>query len=65
MPLSLNADLLASSPLSQRLVLLDSDMLVLRNMDELMTIPLEEGWIAAGHACTCNPRKLAHYPPEW
>ncbi|GAA5918513.1 hypothetical protein JCM6882_001362 [Rhodosporidiobolus microsporus] len=48
-----------------RLVLLDSDMLVVRNMDELMEMPLEEGWIAASHACTCNPKKLAHYPSNW
>ncbi|GAA6042530.1 hypothetical protein JCM8097_004651 [Rhodosporidiobolus ruineniae] len=49
----------------ERLVLLDSDMLVVRNMDELMEMPLEEGWIAATHACTCNPKKLAHYPKTW
>ncbi|KAK4056588.1 hypothetical protein OIO90_002436 [Microbotryomycetes sp. JL221] len=48
-----------------RVILLDSDMLVLDNMDELMTMPLEPGWIAAAHACTCNPRKLAHYPKDW
>ncbi|GAA5923506.1 hypothetical protein JCM3775_000409 [Rhodotorula graminis] len=49
----------------ERLVLLDSDMLCVRNMDELLELPLEEGWIAAAHACTCNPRKLAHYPDDW
>ncbi|GAA6004904.1 hypothetical protein JCM10207_008447 [Rhodosporidiobolus poonsookiae] len=49
----------------ERLVLLDSDMLVVRNMDELMEMPLEEGWIAAAHACTCNPKKLSHYPKHW
>ncbi|GAA5950791.1 hypothetical protein JCM21900_002019 [Sporobolomyces salmonicolor] len=49
----------------ERVVMLDSDMVVLRNMDELMSMPLEEGWIAASHACTCNPRKLAHYPSNW
>ncbi|BGP23836.1 glycosyltransferase family 8 protein [Rhodotorula toruloides] len=49
----------------ERLVLLDSDMLCVRNMDELLEMPLDEGWIAAAHACTCNPRKLAHYPKEW
>ncbi|GAA5971803.1 hypothetical protein JCM11641_001519 [Rhodosporidiobolus odoratus] len=48
-----------------RLVLLDSDMLVTQNMDELLEMPLEQGWIAASHACTCNPRKLAHYPSDW
>jgi hypothetical protein len=45
--------------------MMDSDMLILRNMDELMEIDLPPGWIAAAHACTCNPRKLAHYPEDW
>jgi len=45
--------------------MLDSDMLVVRNMDELMEMPLEPGWIAAAHACTCNPKKLSHYPSDW
>lgn len=49
----------------QRVVMLDSDMLVVDNMDELMTMPLEEDWIAAAHACTCNPQKLTHYPSDW
>ncbi|SCV70942.1 BQ2448_3704 [Microbotryum intermedium] len=49
----------------ERIVLLDSDMLVMDNMDELMTLPLEKDQIAAAHACTCNPRRLAHYPAEW
>ncbi|GAA5854672.1 hypothetical protein JCM8547_004931 [Rhodosporidiobolus lusitaniae] len=48
-----------------RVVLLDSDMLVTSNMDELLEMPLEEGWIAASHACTCNPKKLVHYPKNW
>ncbi|KAK3387988.1 nucleotide-diphospho-sugar transferase [Podospora didyma] len=59
-----------------RVVLLDSDMLVLRNMDELMDIELdddvgedggEEGSrvFAASHACVCNPLKRAHYPNDW
>ncbi|GAA6061250.1 hypothetical protein JCM10212_000691 [Sporobolomyces blumeae] len=48
-----------------RVVMLDSDMVVVRNMDELMEMDLEPGWIAASHACTCNPRKLAHYPKNW
>ncbi len=49
----------------KRLVLLDADMLVKKNMDEVMEWPLEEGWIACTHACACNPRKLAHYPADW
>ncbi|KAL6857648.1 hypothetical protein ACO1O0_005089 [Amphichorda felina] len=54
-----------------RIVLLDSDMLVRRNMDELMRDdhlaldPSSRRVLAAGPACTCNPRRRAHYPPEW
>src|ERR1700733_15032726 len=44
---------------------MDSDMIVMRNMDELMDFDLPEGWIAAAHACACNPRKLKHYPADW
>ncbi|KAK4239802.1 nucleotide-diphospho-sugar transferase [Achaetomium macrosporum] len=46
-------------------VLLDSDQIILKNIDDLMALPLPEGFIAASHACTCNPRKLAHYPKDW
>ena len=49
----------------KRVILLDSDMIIMRNMDELMTLDVPSGWIAASHACTCNPRKLAHYPEDW
>ncbi|CAE6448372.1 unnamed protein product [Rhizoctonia solani] len=49
----------------ERVVLIDSDMLVRKNMDELFDLPLEEGWIAASHACTCNPMRIPHYPPYW
>ncbi|EPQ60695.1 nucleotide-diphospho-sugar transferase [Gloeophyllum trabeum ATCC 11539] len=49
----------------ERVVLMDSDMIVRRNMDELMTLDLPRGWIAAAHACACNPRKLKHYPSDW
>ena len=44
---------------------MDSDMIVLRNMDELMELDLLQDSIAAAHACACNPRKLAHYPADW
>ena len=50
---------------SQRIVLLDCDMIVMRNMDELFDIDLPDGWIAASHACACNPMKFAHYPTDW
>ncbi|KAJ6784667.1 hypothetical protein PWT90_00410 [Aphanocladium album] len=61
-----------------RIVQLDSDMLVLRNMDELMEIPLDdpalsetgtadtsERVFAASHVCACNPLKKSHYPKTW
>lgn len=48
-----------------RIVLMDSDMIVMRNMDELMELDLPQDSIAAAHACACNPRKLAHYPADW
>ncbi|KAK3504798.1 nucleotide-diphospho-sugar transferase [Neurospora crassa] len=49
----------------ERIVLLDSDQVILQNIDHLMTLHLPEGYIACSHACTCNPRKLAHYPKDW
>lgn len=59
----------------ERVVLLDGDILVRRNMDELMDIELdsktalEEGTgkrvFAAAHACACNPMKKPHYPANW
>ncbi|KAI0271327.1 nucleotide-diphospho-sugar transferase [Gloeopeniophorella convolvens] len=48
-----------------RIVMMDSDMAIMRNMDELMELDLPSDWIAAVHACACNPRKLAHYPKDW
>ncbi|KAK8115126.1 uncharacterized protein PG998_000321 [Apiospora kogelbergensis] len=58
-----------------RVVQLDSDMLVRRNMDELMTLELDDPSdviagkgtrvFAAGHACVCNPLRKPHYPADW
>ncbi|KAH8100598.1 nucleotide-diphospho-sugar transferase [Cristinia sonorae] len=48
-----------------RVVLLDSDMIVMKNMDELLDLELPSDWIAAVHACACNPRKYPHYPADW
>ncbi|MEF2976439.1 glycosyltransferase family 8 protein [Subtercola sp. YIM 133946] len=48
-----------------RVVFLDADMLVIQNMDELFTLDLSEGAIAACHACRCNPNRIASYPPGW
>ncbi|KAH9483785.1 Galactinol synthase 2 [Psilocybe cubensis] len=56
-----------------RIVQLDSDMLILKNMDELMDLELDPPELsgqgrrvfAAGHACVCNPLKKPHYPKDW
>ena len=56
-----------------RVVQLDSDMLVLQNMDELMEIELDPPDLAgtgnkvfaASHACVCNPLNKPHYPKDW
>jgi hypothetical protein len=57
----------------ERVVQLDSDMLVLRNMDELMELELDapdvggkgQRVFAASHACVCNPLRKPHYPKDW
>ena len=57
----------------ERVVQLDSDMVVRRNMDELMDLPLDgsemggkgERVFAASHACLCNPLNKPHYPKDW
>ncbi|KAL4989719.1 nucleotide-diphospho-sugar transferase [Aspergillus falconensis] len=57
----------------ERVVQLDSDMLTLRNMDELMDLRLDgpemkgEGSrvFGAAHACVCNPLRKPHYPADW
>ncbi|KAI8338022.1 nucleotide-diphospho-sugar transferase [Chlamydoabsidia padenii] len=48
-----------------RLVLIDADMLPLRNMDILMTLKQPLDWIAACPACTCNPQQMKDYPDNW
>ncbi|OQD80860.1 hypothetical protein PENANT_c031G00990 [Penicillium antarcticum] len=58
-----------------RVVLLDGDILVRRNMDELMEMELDGRDVldngqarrafAAAHACACNPMKKEHYPATW
>ena len=49
----------------ERLVVLDADMLVTRNMDELFDLDLGDDEIAACHACRCNPLRIATYPAGW
>ncbi|RPD81843.1 nucleotide-diphospho-sugar transferase [Lentinus tigrinus ALCF2SS1-7] len=49
----------------ERVVMLDADMIVMRNMDHLLEMELEKDWIAAAHVCACNPRRLPHYPDDW
>ncbi|KAH9893708.1 nucleotide-diphospho-sugar transferase [Xylariomycetidae sp. FL2044] len=49
----------------ERVVLLDSDQVILKNIDDMMDIEIPDGWIASTHACTCNPRKLKHYSKDW
>jgi len=56
-----------------RLVVLDADMLVVKNMDELMNFELDSPEIegrgsrifGACHVCSCNPLKKSHYPADW
>lgn len=51
----------------EKVVQLDSDMVVLKNMDELFDIELNDTdkVFAASHACVCNPYKYDHYPKDW
>lgn len=49
----------------EKLVFLDADMLVRRNMDELFNVPLERNWIAANHVCCCNIDKDPWAPASW
>lgn len=49
----------------EKVVFLDSDMIVRRNMDEIFDLPITSNQVAAVHACACNPRKIPHYPKDW
>lgn len=50
----------------KKLVFLDADMLVLRNMDELFEFDLPGiDWIAANHACVCNLDGDSWAPKDW
>ncbi|ODV60337.1 glycosyltransferase family 8 protein, partial [Ascoidea rubescens DSM 1968] len=53
-----------------KIIFLDSDMLVLKNMDELfddnlINIDNKKLVFSSTHACACNPLKLSHYPDDW
>ncbi|KAL3427046.1 glycosyl transferase family 8 [Phlyctema vagabunda] len=48
-----------------RLIFLDADMLVLRNMDELFDMQLPPGGLAANHACVCNLDRDQWADPDW
>lgn len=48
-----------------RVAFLDADMLVVKNMDEVFELPLKAGFIAACHACRCNPNQIESYPLSW
>jgi hypothetical protein len=50
----------------ERLVFLDGDMLVRRNMDELFDLELpRRNWFAANHACPCNLDHDSWAPSNW
>ncbi|PVF98055.1 nucleotide-diphospho-sugar transferase [Serendipita vermifera] len=47
-----------------KIVFLDSDMVVRRNMDELFDVPITRNQTAGVHACTCNP-PVPGYRKDW
>ncbi|KUJ21540.1 nucleotide-diphospho-sugar transferase, partial [Mollisia scopiformis] len=50
----------------EKLVFLDADMLVMRNMDELFEYELPgKDWIAANHACVCNLDSDSWAAEDW
>ena len=54
----------------ERVVFLDADMLVVRNMDELFDMEIDTVHdpgpsVAAAHACRCNPLRIPSYPRDW
>lgn len=49
----------------KRIIQLDSDMLILQNIDELMDLNLNGYKFASTHACVCNPLNFSNYPENW
>ena len=48
-----------------KVVFLDADMLIMKNIDHLMSMDLPRDFLAAVHSCTCNPAKNPNYPKDW
>ncbi|RPB03296.1 nucleotide-diphospho-sugar transferase [Choiromyces venosus 120613-1] len=49
----------------KRIVLIDGDMTVVRNMDEIFNLDIPKDWVAANHACVCNIDKADWADPDW
>jgi len=50
----------------ETIVLLDADMLLRRNIDELLKVKLPgTDWIAASHFCLCNSVGASWAPDDW
>lgn len=49
----------------EKMVFLDADMLVYKNMDELFDLELPRDWIAANHVCVCNLDDDKWAPQTW
>ncbi|EXX59162.1 uncharacterized protein OCT59_008252 [Rhizophagus irregularis] len=47
-----------------RVVFLDADILVMKNIDHLMNMNLPKDFLGAVNACTCNSRKKQNYPKD-
>lgn len=49
----------------EKMVFLDADMMVMKNMDELFDLDLPRDWIAANHVCVCNLDDDKWAPKSW
>jgi len=52
------ADMVGMLTPSQRIVFLDADQVVLKNIDDLFDIEIPQGWIAAVQDCRCEHNRL-------
>uniref|UniRef100_A0A1D1ZHW0 Hexosyltransferase n=1 Tax=Anthurium amnicola TaxID=1678845 RepID=A0A1D1ZHW0_9ARAE len=48
-----------------RIVFLDADMLIMKNIDQLMDMNLPKNFLGAVNSCTCNHRKDQNFPKDW